>query len=59
VLVKWFDEFEATGKLTIEGELLETAQAEFLSACIHPQENLDNIKAQWEEVSSLHKEYST
>lgn len=45
-------DFEATGKLTIEGELLERAQEEFVSACVHPEENLANIRKYWEEVRS-------
>ena len=50
-LKSWMDDFEASGKLTLTGELLKQAQSEFISACIHPQQNLDNIKAQWEQVS--------
>lgn len=40
----------ATGKLILVGELLERAQEEFISACVHPDENLANIRRYWDEV---------
>jgi hypothetical protein len=54
VLKKWMDEFEATGKLTVSAEQLKQAQAEFASARVAKEENLANIKAQYEKVCAVH-----
>ncbi|KAG5182073.1 threonine synthase [Tribonema minus] len=53
VLSQWFADFEKTGKLTIEGDLLAKAQAEFVSASVAAEENLANIKHQWEKNQYL------
>ncbi|CAM9114704.1 unnamed protein product [Choristocarpus tenellus] len=48
-LQEWMKNFELTGKLTLEGPLLEKAQEVFLSARVDTAENLAMIRSQWEE----------
>ena len=52
-LKSWMDGFEKNGKLTVEGELLKTAQKEFLSARVALDENLATIKTSWEKDNYL------
>ncbi|CAM9711040.1 unnamed protein product [Chrysoparadoxa australica] len=52
-LKSWMDNFEKTGKLTVDGKLLDQAKADFVSAAVHTDDNLGTIKAQWEDNSYL------
>ncbi|CAM9788550.1 unnamed protein product, partial [Sphacelaria rigidula] len=52
-LREWLANFEKTGKLTVEGVLLEQAQNTFKSARVETEENLGTIKRFWDEQSYL------
>ncbi len=52
-LRQWMENFEKTGKLTVEGGLLSTVKSDFLSSRVTMKENLENIKKQWETNSYL------
>ncbi len=52
-LRQWMENFEKTGKLTVEGDLLSTVKSDFLSSRVSMKENLENIQKQWIENSYL------
>ncbi|CAM9636885.1 unnamed protein product [Ascophyllum nodosum] len=53
VLRGWLTGFESTGKLTLDGELLEQAQATFSSSRVVTADNLRTIQRFWEEHNYL------
>ncbi|CBN76262.1 Threonine synthase [Ectocarpus siliculosus] len=53
VLAGWLKSFEATGQLTLEGELLDQAQSAFSSSRVVTEDNLATIKQFWDEKSYL------
>ena len=44
ILKQWMTDFERSGKLTIDGELLKKAQNDFVSACVSDEEIVSTIR---------------
>ncbi len=53
ILRQWMENFEKTGKLTLEGDILTTIKSDFVSSRVTIKENRENIKKQWENHSYL------
>tara|TARA_B100000579_G_C22162022_1_gene545705 strand:- start:52 stop:513 length:462 start_codon:yes stop_codon:yes gene_type:complete len=52
-LKRWMQDFESTGKLTIEGNLLENAKSEFVSASVTNRETVSTIRNFFQETGYI------